>query len=173
MHVLLLDHRSKISLSSVIDIPLNYIQKLISELRMKEYSKVGWQTWYSRSSSGQLLRQTSTGVCILNEMIYGLSDQSANFYKRLFRKIGTKEEDAPAKEWAFRSIWRLRQEKDARDHIVYCLGSIMHEYLSSEVWGLPIDQDSHLLEHEGEGNLSLHFFRDVTMLHQARQCDHF
>ncbi|KAM0934113.1 hypothetical protein DsansV1_C32g0220571 [Dioscorea sansibarensis] len=161
------DHRSKISLSSVIDIPLNYIQKLISELRMKEYSKVGWQAWYSQNSSGQLLRQTSTGVCILNEMIYGLSDQSANFYKRLFRKIGMKEEDAPAKEWAFRSIWRLCQKKDAGDHIIYCLGSIMHEYLSSEVWNLPIDQDSPLLEHEGEANLSLHFFRDVSMLHQV------
>ncbi|KAJ0989927.1 hypothetical protein J5N97_008283 [Dioscorea zingiberensis] len=161
------DHRSKVSLSSVIDIPLNYIQKLISELRMKEYSKVGWQTWYSQNTLGQLIRQTSTGVCILNEMIYGLSEQSANFYKRLFRKSGSKEKDAPSEELTFKSIWKLFQGKDVRNQIIYCVGSILHEYLSYEVWSLPIDQDSPILEHERESNLSLHFFRDVTMLHQV------
>nr|GEW59086.1 ARM repeat superfamily protein [Tanacetum cinerariifolium] len=41
-----------------------------------------WQSWYKRSNSGKLVRQASTDVCILNEMVFGLSDQAIDNTKK-------------------------------------------------------------------------------------------
>ncbi|CAL9761519.1 unnamed protein product [Musa acuminata subsp. burmannicoides] len=43
----------------------------------------------------------------------------------------------------------------------------MHEYLSPEVWDIPLDQNAPLLEHEIELDLPLHFFLDTVMLQQV------
>lgn len=174
----MLGHRSDVSLSVLVDILLDYFRKLISELRMKDYNNEGWQAWYTRSGSGQLLRQTSSAVCILNEIIYGLSDQSVSFYSQLFRNAGSEVENTHGMQFAYDnnrycrftsdgSAWRVRKGKDVLDHVVHCIGSILHEYLSPEVWNLPAYQNSVFLEQEAEMQLSLHFFRDVTMLHQV------
>ncbi|KAG1362012.1 putative TELO2-interacting protein [Cocos nucifera] len=176
-------HRSDVSLSVLMDILLDYFHKLISDLRIRAYNKESWQSWYSRSGSGKLLRQTSVAVCMLNEMIYGLSDQSVSLNSKQFMKKGAEIEEAQGVEFTcnndqssgFRndgSAWKVRQEKDTRDHVIHCVGSILHEYMSPEVWDLPIDQKSPLLEHEIETDISLHFFRDAAMLHQEIYCYH-
>lgn len=49
-----------------------------------------------------------------------------------------------------------------------CVGRIAHEYLSSEVWNLPIDQKSSLVQSDGEvEEITLHFFHDTAMLQQV------
>lgn len=177
MFVLLLGHRSDASLSVLMDILLDYFHRLISDLRIRAYNKESWQSWHSQGGSGKLLRQTSVAVCMLNEMIYGLSDQSVSLNSKLFMKKGAEVEEAQGVEFTcnndqpsgFRKVgsaWKVRQEKNTRDHVIHCVGSILHEYMSTEVWDLPIDQKSPLLEREIETDISLHFFRDAAMLHQ-------
>ncbi|XP_064979363.1 uncharacterized protein LOC135620357 isoform X4 [Musa acuminata AAA Group] len=79
-------HESNMFLSVLVDNLLDQFRQLISELRMKEYGKEGWKTWYFHHGSGQLLRKTSSAVCMLNEIIYGLSEQSVNTYSTFFKK---------------------------------------------------------------------------------------
>ncbi|XP_020262494.1 uncharacterized protein LOC109838460 [Asparagus officinalis] len=157
---------SDVSLSVIADILLEYLRKLVLELRMKDYNKEAWQVWYTQSGSGQLLRQTSSAVCMLNEIIYGLSDQSVNLYSQLFRTSEAEVENRQTRFICDDSTWKIHNKKDAMDHIIHCIGSILHEYLSPEVWDLPADQSSPLLQQDAEMSLSLHFFRDITMLHQ-------
>lgn len=67
-----------------------------------------------------------------------------------------------------RSIWKVSQERVARSHLNDCVGRIAHEYLSSEVWNLPIDQKSSLIQSDGEvEEITLHFFHDTAMLQQV------
>ncbi|KAH0456804.1 hypothetical protein IEQ34_014711 [Dendrobium chrysotoxum] len=168
-------NRSDISLLGLIDNLLEHVRKLISEVRMKGYNKEGWQSWYSQCSSGQLLRQTSTAVCVLNEIIYGLADHSVSTCLKLFKTEKNIEEslrkefvcDRDLISTSRRLSWKVHQGKDAREHIIHCVGSILHEYTSSEVWELPIDPTSSQLEHDSETNLSLYIFRDSRMLHQV------
>ena len=181
--MLMLGHKNDVSLSVLVDNLLDYFHKLISELRVKDYKKEGWQDWYARSDSGQLLRQTSSAICMLNEIIYGLSDQSISLYSQLFSKSGPEVEYTQGMQFAYDnnqrirfiydgSTWKVRQGKDVMDHIIHCIGSILHEYLSPEVWDLPSDQNSPSLEQDAGVQLSLHLFRDITMLHQEIYCDH-
>ena len=169
-------------MSVVSDIPLGYLRKLVSEVRDKEFTKESWQSWYNRTGSGQLLRQASTAVCILNEMIFGLSDQAVDNLIGLFHKSGINKEgvqaldakgaDAQPKTVEHpeltRSIWKVSQERVARSHLNDCVGRILHEYLSSEVWNLPVDQESSLIQSHGEvEEITFHFFRDTAMLKQV------
>ncbi|OVA08901.1 hypothetical protein BVC80_901g20 [Macleaya cordata] len=175
------DSRSEVSLSNIIDIPLNYLRTLISEVRMKGYHKESWQSWYSRCGSGQVLRQASTAACILNEIMYGISDQSINVYARMFRKSKLKGEETQgyvagcnaghphkiANGVSNESVWKISEGKDTKGHLIDCIGSIVHEYLSTEVWDLPIDQNVSLREPESEAeDITLHFIHDTAMLHQ-------
>lgn len=163
---LLLDLRSEGHLSIIADIPLVYLRKLISEIRVKEYNNESWQSWYNRTGSGQLLRQASTAVCILNEMIFGLSDQAVDIFTRMFQKSGAKREEFQELDagLANESVWRSSQDKGVRSQLIDCVGRILHEYLSPEVWDLPLEHKSSLID-EAE-DISLHFFRDTAMLHQ-------
>lgn len=148
---------------------------------MREYSKESWQSWYRRTGSGQLLRQASTAACMLNEMIFGISDQAVEDFARMFQKSKINQENMKGYDAGFsgdqhyrheapminESIWRVWQGRGARSHLIDCIGNIMHEYLSSEVWDLPTEQKSSLLQADGEaGNFSLHFLCDTTLLHQ-------
>ncbi|WKA13407.1 hypothetical protein VitviT2T_030709 [Vitis vinifera] len=175
------DFRSEGYLSVITDIPLGYFRKLVSEVRMREYSKESWQSWYHRTGSGQLLRQASTAACMLNEMIFGISDQAVEDFARMFQKSKINQENMKGYDAGFsgdqhyrheapminESIWRVWQGRGARSHLIDCIGNIMHEYLSSEVWDLPTEQKSSLLQADGEaGNFSLHFLCDTTLLHQ-------
>ncbi|XP_058106780.1 uncharacterized protein LOC131250207 isoform X2 [Magnolia sinica] len=170
------DHRSEVSLSVLIDIPLDYFRNLISELRMREHSKESWHSWYARSGSGQLLRQASTAVCVLNEIIYGMSDESVDVYTKMFQKSRKKvkvvtrndQPDELVNTICNESVWKFCQRKGVRNHVIEFVGSILHEYLSQEVWDLPTDQKLHLRAQDPENEeLPLHFFRDATMLHQV------
>ncbi|XP_024959334.1 TELO2-interacting protein 1 homolog [Cynara cardunculus var. scolymus] len=163
--------QSEGSLSIIKDIPLSYLRKLIGDIRNKEYTKENWQSWYNKTNSGKLVRQASTAVCILNEMIFGLSDQAVDDLKRRFHKSsssreGTEDDDPGPRNKIQDDVtnvsgWNISLE-DLRSQLIDCVGSILHEYLSSEVWNLPLEQSS-----AGAGDVTVHFFRDNAMLHQV------
>ncbi|MFS7922333.1 hypothetical protein Hanom_Chr03g00247851 [Helianthus anomalus] len=136
------------NLSIIKDIPLSYMRKLIGDIRHKEYTKESWQSWYNRTNLGKLVRQASTSACMLNEMIFGLSDQAIDNLKTRFHNT--------------KSIWHVSLNKDIRVQLIDCIGSILHEYLSPEVWNLPLDQSD-----VGSGDVTVHFFHDNAMLHQV------
>ncbi|XP_038887282.1 uncharacterized protein LOC120077473 isoform X3 [Benincasa hispida] len=162
------DSKGEGSLSVTIDIPLGNLQKLVSELRKKEYSEENWEDWYRRTGSGLLVRQASTAVCILNEMIFGVSEYSVDYFSstfqraRMHRKVTNDYECAPANE----ARWKISLEK-VRSQLIDCIGRILHEYLSPEIWDLPIQHKSSPMHPVGEEDISLHFFRDTAMLHQV------
>ncbi|XP_050216425.1 uncharacterized protein LOC126667488 [Mercurialis annua] len=178
---LMADFRSEGHISVVTDIPLDYLRKLISEVRVKEYNNESWQSWYNRTGSGQLLRQASTAACILNEMMFGLSYQSVDsltnmFEKSVFKREEIQEFDARGASGHFtfespeltQSIWKLSLLKASRSSLIDCIGRILHEYLSSEVWDLPVDHRPSRIQPDGEvEELALHFFHDTAMLHQV------
>ncbi|MCL7038490.1 hypothetical protein MKW94_001613 [Papaver nudicaule] len=162
------DSRSEVSLSNIIDIPLNCLRKLVSEVRRKRYYKESWQSWYTRCASGQVLRQASTAACILNEIMYGMSDRSIDDFARMFHKSKLRHEEQRSIGQSNEvGIWKICKEKRRSGHIIDCVGSIIHEYLSTEVWELPIDQKVSLqeLDCEVEG-IALHFIHDTTILQQ-------
>ncbi|KAK3157237.1 hypothetical protein QOZ80_2AG0118110 [Eleusine coracana subsp. coracana] len=64
------------SLSVFVDILLEQFRTFSTELLAKDIYKDNFQRWYMKSEVGQKLRQASSAVCMLNELIYGLSDQS-------------------------------------------------------------------------------------------------
>ncbi|KAK9077656.1 hypothetical protein SSX86_005993 [Deinandra increscens subsp. villosa] len=136
------------NLSIIKDIPLSYMRKLIGDIRNMEYTKESWQSWYNRTNSGKLVRQASTSACLLNEMIFGLSDQAIDDLKTRFHNR--------------MSIWHVSLNKDVRIQLIDCIGSILHEYLSPEVWNLPLEQSN-----VGSEDVTMHFFQDNAMLHQV------
>lgn len=154
----LLENISEGLLLHVIETLLGYFRKLVSELRLREYNKESWQSWYDRHGSGQLLRQASTAACMLNEIIFGVSDQSSNDFARIFHNC------------AFHtSFWKMPKDKGVKSYLVECIGGILHEYLSAEVWNVPIDCGTDLpLNAVVEEDISLYFFQDAAMLREER-----
>ncbi|KAJ7954596.1 ARM repeat superfamily protein [Quillaja saponaria] len=170
---LVADSRSEGLLSLVTDILLGYFRKLVSELRIKDHME-SWQYWYNKTGSGQLLRQASTAACMLNEMIFGLSDQAVDNFARLFNKSGIKREGFQGQSYKFgcamfhESLWKISSEKVVRTQLIDCIGGILHEYLSPEVWNLPVDHRSARMQPDVETeDVSLHFFQDNSMLHEV------
>ncbi|VFQ84229.1 unnamed protein product [Cuscuta campestris] len=166
------------SLSAIADIPLGHLRKLISEVRTKGYHSESWLSWYKRTGSGQLVRQASTAACILNEMIYGISDQVIANFQTMFGKsslsgngecfyaddngeyfefVGNAQEEC---------VWNVNKGGNARSQLIDCIGNILHEYLSSEIWDLPLESSS-VSHFDGEGNLNSYFFHDNAMLQQV------
>ncbi|XP_060670317.1 uncharacterized protein LOC107403735 [Ziziphus jujuba] len=179
---LMADIRGGVHLSLVTEIPLGYLRKLVSEVRLKEFNKESWHTWYDRTGSGQLLRQASTAACILNELIFGISEQSINFFTRMFQKSRIMKKEGQEFGEGFsddqlhmikcqmlsESTWKVSQEKGARSHLIDCIGRILHEYLCPELWDLPIECNSSLVDPDREDeDISLYFFRDTAMLQQV------
>ncbi|GMN56495.1 hypothetical protein TIFTF001_025616 [Ficus carica] len=129
---LMADFRGGVHLSLVTEIPLGYLRKLVSEVRVKQCNKEGWQSWYNRNGSGQLIRQAGTAVCILNEMIFGISDQSINSFARMFQKSRIKEKEVqetnsrfsnshPCESMLTESIWKVSRDKGIRNHLIDCV----------------------------------------------------
>uniref|UniRef100_A0A164X4Z9 Uncharacterized protein n=1 Tax=Daucus carota subsp. sativus TaxID=79200 RepID=A0A164X4Z9_DAUCS len=108
---LVADSQSEASLSVVADIPLGYLRKLVSEIRIKSYSKESWKSWYRRTGSGRLVRQASVAACILNEMIYGLSDQAIDAFSKMFHIPCIRWE---VDETAMVDEYSMQQDKVAR-----------------------------------------------------------
>ncbi|XP_011086354.1 TELO2-interacting protein 1 homolog isoform X2 [Sesamum indicum] len=171
------DSQSEGSYSVLIDILLGHLRKLISELRNKEHLKDSWQAWYKRTGSGHLVRQASTAACILNEMIFGLSDQAITSLGRLFQSspqetkgfCGSGNGKSFGYIGALPEHWvqKVYQNNVARSYLIECIGSILHEYLSPEVWDLPLGFSASLQQTGEVGDISLHFFNDNAMLHQV------
>ncbi|OIV95355.1 hypothetical protein TanjilG_07511 [Lupinus angustifolius] len=142
---LVADRKSEGILSQVIDSLLGYFRKLVSELRLKEHNKESWQSWYDRTGSGRLLRQASTAACMLNEIIFGLSDQAINDFSRVFHRSAIKKtvqaHHSDKLDCAFReSFWMILKDKGVRSHVVDCIRGILHEYLSAELWNVPLER---------------------------------
>ncbi|XP_024008438.1 TELO2-interacting protein 1 homolog [Eutrema salsugineum] len=147
------------NLAVILDIPLGFVRKLVSEVRVKEYNGEDWQSWCNQIGSGQLVRQAATSACILNEMIFGLSDQATDALSRLLRK---------SRKGSDKLSWEITWNKRLKTHLIDCVGKILHEYQSSEVWDLPVDQKTMHAQTDTVGqHISLHFLRDTAMLHQV------
>ncbi|KAL6906326.1 hypothetical protein ACP4OV_003927 [Aristida adscensionis] len=163
------------SLSVFVDILLDQFRRLSTELHDKDIYNDGLQRWYMKSEAGQALRQASSAVCMLNELIYGLSDQSLSDFEQLFNKrsaqvIRTNRQNDQVHAFLQyngvtkgNEVWGCNERKSTKENILHCVGSVLHEYVSPEVWDLPTEKDSELLLREL--NLPLHFFRDTTALH--------
>ena len=159
------------SLSPFVDILLDHFRRLSTELRSKNIYRDGLDRWYMKNEAGHTLRQASSAVCMLNELIYGLSDRSLGMFLQLFQKrsaqmIRTAHQNdqlTACVEHNERKVWGFNEQKDTKDNIIHCIGSILHEYVSPEVWDLPTEKDVELPL--TELNLPLHFYRDTTALH--------
>ncbi|KAM1032274.1 hypothetical protein ACFX2I_035867 [Malus domestica] len=144
---LMTDKKHGLHLSHITDIPVGYLRKLVSEVRMKDYNEVSWHSWYNRTGSGQLLRQASTAVCILNEMIFGMSDQATDIFARMFQKARKRRKEVQDSDagfadgqpfkvessMLFESSWNVLKDEELRSHLIDCVGRILLEYLSHEV----------------------------------------
>ncbi|QCD89332.1 Armadillo-type fold [Vigna unguiculata] len=160
---LVADNISEGLLLHVIEGLLGYFRKLISELRLREYNEESWQSWYDRHGSGQLLRQASTAACMLNEIIFGISERASNDFASIFHNC------------AFHtSFWKMPKDKGVRSYLVECIGGILHEYLAAEVWNVPIDCGTADLPRNAvvEEDISLYFFQDAAMLREERSYFH-
>ncbi|GJT11966.1 hypothetical protein Tco_0859008 [Tanacetum coccineum] len=56
----------------------------------------------------------------------------------------------------------LNEMRDLRSQLIDSIGSILHEYLSPEIWNLPLEQSNVVT-----GDINFHFFHDNAMLHQV------
>ncbi|TVU31553.1 hypothetical protein EJB05_23242 [Eragrostis curvula] len=163
------------SLSVFVDILLDQFRRLSTELRAKDIYKDDMQRWYVKSEAGQKLRQASSAVCMLNELMYGLSDRSLGMFSQLFKKSSAQLMSKACQNDQLRAcdkhqgvtnereIWGINEQKGTKDNIIHCIGSILHEYVSPEVWDLPTEKDTEL--GLADSNLPLHFFRDTSALH--------
>lgn len=167
----LLDHRNEGLLLHLTETLLGYFRKLVTELRLREYNRESWQSWYDRTGSGKLLRQASTAVCMLNEMIFGLSDQAINDFARIFHKSSITR--GVLVQSSLESFWNKPKDKGVRSNLVDCIGGILHEYLSAEVWNVPVDRRvADLQLNVAVEDISLYFFQDAAMLHEERHWFH-
>ncbi|WVZ57767.1 hypothetical protein U9M48_008112 [Paspalum notatum var. saurae] len=163
------------SLPLFVDILLDQFRRLSTELRAKDIYKGGLQRWYMKSEGGQTLRLASSAVCMLNELMYGLSDRSLDMFLRHFKYrpaemaktdclnnelVACVEHNGLTNE---REAWGFNDKKGTKDNVLHCIGSILHEYVSPEVWDLPTEKEAELCLIEL--NLPLHFYRDTTALH--------
>ncbi|KAI5332614.1 hypothetical protein L3X38_022743 [Prunus dulcis] len=179
---LMTDIKNGQHLSLITEIPLGCLRKLVSEIRMKDYNKASWHSWYNRTGSGQLLRQASTAVCILNEIIFGISDQATDFFTRIFPNSRKRRKEVQESGAGFaggqpfeiessmfcESSWKVLQDEGLRSHLIDCIGRILHEYLSHEVWELPTEHKSSGIHPDYEAeDISVNFFQDTAMLHQV------
>ncbi|KAL1088800.1 hypothetical protein V6Z11_D08G276000 [Gossypium hirsutum] len=154
---LMADYKSEGHLSVITDIPLGYLRKLVLEVRQKEYTKESWQSWYHRTGSGQLLRQASTAKSKIKGAEFQESDDVSSGGQPHKHKPAVLDE----------SVWKIALQKGSRDHFIDCIGKILHEYLCSEVWELPVDHPSLLMQSGAEvEDITSYFFRDIAMLHQ-------
>ncbi|XP_074303602.1 uncharacterized protein LOC141638053 [Silene latifolia] len=168
---LIVDCRNEVTLLQIVEIPLGFLRKLVADFRKKGSSKESWESWYARSQSGQLLRQASTAACILNEMLFGMSDQAIDVVKDIFTVSVLKDEEKqnsdgfPFNHFPAKSYWNVTQTPCVRQHVIDCVGIILHEFMSPEVWDVPVAP----LVQSGKKteNINMHFFRDVAMLHEV------
>jgi hypothetical protein len=125
------------SLSLFVDILLDQFRRLSTELRDKDIYKDGLQRWYMKSEAGKTLHQASSAVCMLNELMYGLSGRSLGMFLQLFnnrsaqmsRTVCQKNQPlACVKHNGVineREMWGFNEQKGTKDNILHCIGSIL------------------------------------------------
>ncbi|KAG9439501.1 hypothetical protein H6P81_019666 [Aristolochia fimbriata] len=123
------DQWNKVPLSILIDHLLDNLHRLISELRIREYSKENWHSWYLKSDSGHLLRQASTTACVLNEIIFGTSDKCIELFGNIFCRFSEdiKFSDDIRNSTVSDSVWKVFDGKEARVHLIDCVA--LHQVL--------------------------------------------
>ncbi|KAL8473985.1 hypothetical protein ACS0TY_030725 [Phlomoides rotata] len=150
------------------------IQYLRSRLVLHKES---WQSWYAKTISGHLVRQASTAVCILNEMIFGLSDQAITSLNGMFRSgLQHETNDINGNDIGKfcgqgvavleDCVQKVYQNSGARTRLIDYIGNVLHEYVSTEVWDLPLELSSPQQPGE-DGDISFHAFNDNAVLHQV------
>ncbi|XP_058724171.1 uncharacterized protein LOC131595731 isoform X2 [Vicia villosa] len=169
---ILADHSGEGLLSHLTETLLGNFRKLVTELRLKEYNNESWQAWYERTGSGQLLRQTSTAACMINEMIFGLSDKAINDFAGIFHRSplsqGVLVQSYKLDSAVHESFWKIPKDTAVNSYLVDCIGGILHEYLSAEVWSVPVDRRvADLQLNVVVEDISLYFFQDAAMLHEV------
>ncbi|KAL2897187.1 TELO2-interacting protein 1-like protein [Bienertia sinuspersici] len=131
----------------------------------------------TRTHSGQLLRQAGTAACILNEILFGMSDQALDVFRNLFHESGTTiEEKQKSYVAAFGqssqalyhvsdgSHWKMNGAACMRQHVIDCVGTILHEYMAPEVWYLPAIHEPSLFQSSGKSeSFAKHFLHDVLI----------
>ncbi|CAM8943397.1 unnamed protein product [Rhodiola kirilowii] len=100
-----------------------------------------------KTGSGQMLRQASTAVCMLNEMIYGISDEALNFSRTMFRakQIGDESPQHQADNANRPNTehnWTIKHKTRARSQLINCIDNEFEE-------------------------VNLHSLGDTAMLHQV------
>nr|GLL38243.1 uncharacterized protein LOC109178092 isoform X2 [Ipomoea trifida] len=123
------DSQSEGCLSIIMDVPLENLRKLISEVRMREYNNESWHSWYKRTASGQAIRRASTAACVLNEMLFGLSEQAIHNFSKMFSKSSVEWQELKHNEdgnqpgnvddvVSIDLVWRICLDKGSRSQVV-------------------------------------------------------
>ncbi|KAE8691312.1 ARM repeat superfamily protein isoform 2 [Hibiscus syriacus] len=110
--------------------------------------------------------------------ILRLVDQAVDAFRRMFQKSKVEGVDFPESDEVSSGghphklksavvdecVWKVALQKGSRSHFIGCIGNVLHEYLCSEVWDLPVDHQSLLLQSDVEvEDITLYFFRDVII----------
>lgn len=129
-------------------------------------------------SSGQEQRTAATSVCVLNEIIYGASGA---WNAKLFREFGdfmlSKNLQNLGRSEGFSSAlsvqakWQTADKDDVKTILSDCASSILHDYLSAEVWDQPTDLVSSSFANKAALDdlpPPLHTFQDNVMLQKVQ-----
>lgn len=141
----------------IVEILLDTLQQAASELR--EQPEEANQSIHF--GDGRLQRASATAVCILNEFVYGASGLWTDKMSSFFGNFSTKEAHESGK-------WGIGSNVDAKSHISECMGNILHDYLSPEIWELPVEAVARSARKASSLDMSLlHILQDNAMLQQV------
>lgn len=148
------------ALMRIVEILLDTLQQAASELR--EQPEEANQSIHF--GDGRMQRASATAVCILNEFVYGASGLWTDKLSSFFGDFSTKEAHESGKWWKGSNV-------DAKSHISECMGNILHDYLSPEIWELPVEAVARSARKESSSDMSLlHVLQDNAMLQQVCEC---
>ncbi|CAN0905959.1 TELO2-interacting protein 1 homolog [Linum grandiflorum] len=176
---LLADHHRG-HMAVITDVPLSHIHRLVSEVRSRDANE-DWQYWYNGTWAGKLIRQASTSACILNEMIFGVSDKAVEGITMLFQMSRENRGEVAESDvrgssaWphsfqsreSMASVWKATQQTVNKSHLIDCIGRVLHEYISFELRSLPIDIGDLVGQSDEEVEVNLHLLQDAAALQQV------
>jgi hypothetical protein len=132
-----------------------------------------------RITSGQEMRTAATSVCSLNEVIYGASgawngkfflEFGDNMLVKNQQNVKLEKLEAFSSFQSLQARWEAAGRDQVRSFISDCAGSMLHDYLSAELWDLPTDIAS--FTHRNEVSLDelppVHTFQDNTMIQKVQ-----
>ncbi|CDP20078.1 unnamed protein product [Coffea canephora] len=96
------------SLFAMIDIPLGYLHKLISEIWNRECNMESWDSWYNRTGSGQLISTFGRMFQHSNLICQEIEECDANGYARPCKR------DEPAPD---NNLWHICNHSRAKNNL--------------------------------------------------------